>query len=210
MSRVTGVYGVVCRLPRAVDVSDPSLALLTTSRLLESSPKTMIPRGLRRANRGVLLGSFLSTETVQIPVVNLLKDHEERGNRRLDEAINRLIDSQKELKMELKAQIKADAGTNALLLRSEIKADIEQMKADAETNALLLRSQIKADIERMKADAETNAHKLRLDLEQKINSSFWSLLFGVPSVMGVVIAVFGYFGGTINISLNPEFSGGSK
>ena len=170
----------------------------------------MIPRRLRRANRGVLLGSFLSTETVQIPVVNLLKDHEERGNRRLDEAINRLIDSQKELKMELKAQIKADAGTNALLLRSEIKADIEQMKADAETNALLLRSQIKADIERMKADAETNAHKLRLDLEQKINSSFWSLLFGVPSVMGVVIAVFGYFGGTINISLNPEFSGGSK
>ena len=92
----------------------------------------MIPRGLRRANRGVLLGSFLSTETVQIPVVNLLRDHEERGNRRLGETIHRMIDVQREIQSELKrehTELRAELNTlierNAQLLRTEIKADAE-------------------------------------------------------------------------------------
>ena len=124
-----------------------------------------------------------------------------------------MIDVQREMKAELKqghTELRAEIERNAQLLRTEIKAD-------AEANAQLLRFEIKADIERIKADAEANAYKaeanaykLRLDLEQKINSSFWNLLLGVPSVMGVIIAVFGYFGGTINISLNPEFRGRRK
>ena len=128
-----------------------------------------------------------------------------------------MIDVQREMKAELKqghTELRAEIERNAQLLRTEIKAD-------AEANAQLLRTEIKAGIERIKADAEANAqllrfeikadaYKLRLDLEQKINSSFWNLLLGLPSVMGVVIAVFGYFGGTINISLNPESSGGRK
>ena len=181
----------------------------------------MIPRRLRRASRGVFLGSFLSTETAQIPFVNLLRDHEERGNRRLEEAINRMIDVQREMKAELKqghTELRAALKQGHTELRAELNTQIErnaqllrtEIKADTEANAQLLRFGIQADIERIKADAEANAYKLRLDLEQKINSSFWNLLFGLPSVMGVVIAAFGYFGGTINISLNPESSGGRK
>ena len=101
----------------------------------------MIPRRLRRPNRAVLRGSFFNTETVQIPIVNLLKDHEERGNKRLEDAIHRMVEVQQEFKAELKME---HAGFRAELKmeRAELRAELNTL---IEKNTQLLRSEMKAE-----------------------------------------------------------------
>ena len=139
----------------------------------------------------------MRTQVVKIPITTLLKQQEEKVDRRVDESINRMIES---LKLEM--------NNNAEKMKLEMNNNAEKMKLEMNNNAEKMKLEMNKNAEKTQAEIE----KLRLEFKVELHSSLWKLMLGICGVGGLAIMLSGFISGryVISISPNPESRGERK
>ena len=131
----------------------------------------MIRRCVRIKSRLSFGKPFFSTEKVQIPDADLLKAQDERVDKRVGEAIQRMIDVHEKSEERTREELK------------EIKTAIKESRMEAERS-----------VERLRAETKENVERLRVELKASIDSSHCKVMFGLGTVIvgvpSVAYAVF--------------------
>ena len=146
----------------------------------------------------------MRTQVVKIPITTLLKQQEEKVDRRVDESINRMIESLK-LEMNNNAEkMKLEMNNNAEKMKLEMSNIAEKMNNIAE--------KMKLEINKNAEKTQVEIEKLRLEFKVELHSSLWKLMLGICGVGGLAIMLSGFISGryVISISPNPESRGERK
>ena len=142
----------------------------------------MIRRCVRRANRITFVKFFSSAETVQIPVADLLKAQDERVDKRVGEAIQRMIDVHEKSEERTREELKE---IKMAIKESRIEADrnVERLRIETRENVERLRVETRENVERLRVETQENVERLRVDLKGSIDSSHWKVMFGLGTVI---------------------------
>ena len=120
----------------------------------------IIRRCVRRANRITSVKTLWSKQKVQIPVADLLIAQDERVDKRVDEAIQCMIDVHERSEERTREELKV------------IKMAIKESRMEADRN-----------VERLRVETKENVERLRVELKGNIDSSHWKVMFGLGTVI---------------------------
>ena len=115
-----------------------------------------------------------------MPIRTLLRDQDERVDKRVEEAMNRMTEAIKDFRVDAEKsaeRMKVEAEKSAERMRMEAEKSAERMRMEAEKSAERMRMEAEKSAELMrmefrefKVEAEKSAERMRMEAEKSIDA----------------------------------------